>query len=145
MEASGHKVMDSAARASKLTRKLIDDRGNPHAQRALLDCGRLIGGALANAILMHDPHSVWLTGFFADEQIVRGIERERWAWGGLIGDTVTIKHLTGNNSADSAVRGAGLEVVQRRVMRQLPQLLSPAGLEQITFPFEQTHLRAMPR
>jgi hypothetical protein len=143
MERSGYRVMDDDARASSHTRKLISDRGNIHAQRALLDCGRLLGRALANAILMHDPHSVWLTGFFADEQVVRGIELERAIWGSTIGDTVTIEHLKGESYADNAVRGAGLEVIRARVMRDLPSLLSRDSLERLTFPFEQVHLHRL--
>jgi predicted NBD/HSP70 family sugar kinase len=145
MQASGYEVMGDVARATSQTRVLMNDRGNAQAQRALQDCGRLIGRALANAILMHDPHSVWLTGFFADEQVVRGIEQERGIWGSMIGDTVTIKHLTGENYAYNAVKGAGLAVVRQRVMSQLAELLTHDRLKRLTFPFDHTHLHTMHR
>lgn len=143
MQNSGHEVMNDAARAVKNTRALIADRGNVHAQRALLDCGRLIGRALANPILMHDPHSVVLTGYFADEQVVHGIERERHIWGNTIGDTVTIEHLGPARYAYNAVRGAGLAVVRRHVLRRLPHLLYAETVARLTFRFGPEHLQAL--
>jgi len=144
MDASGHhEVMGDDARAR--TQALIRDRSNAPAQRALLDCGRLIGRALANPILMHDPHTVALTGFFADQRIVRGVELERGIWGSTIGDTVAIEHLKADGYAYNAVRGAGLAVVRHRVMRELPRLLRHETVEKLTFPFEPVHLETMRR
>ncbi len=143
MQASGYKVVGDDARAR--TQALIRDRSNAPAQRALLDCGRLIGRALANPILMHDPHTVALTGFFADQRIVRGVELERGIWGSTIGDTVAIEHLKADGYAYNAVRGAGLAVVRHRVMRELPRLLRPETVEKLTFPFEPVHLETMRR
>jgi len=140
MQASGHEVMNNAARNTAQTRALIRNRDDQRSQRALVDCGRLIGRALANPILMHDPHTVALTGFFADDQIVRGIHLERGIWGSTIGDTVTIDHLKGDRYAYNAARGAGLAVVRHRVMRQLPRLLRSETVNELTFPFEPAHL-----
>jgi predicted NBD/HSP70 family sugar kinase len=145
MEASGYELTDAAARFKARTRELIRDSGDARAQRALQDCGRLIGRALANPVLMFDPHTVVLTGFFADEQVKRGIERERGIWGSTIGDTVTIECLEGDEYAYNAVRGAGLAVIRDRVMRELPRLLRPEGIDEMTFLFEDEHLHAMVR
>lgn len=145
MEASGHQLMNDDARAIARTRELIQDRGNVHAQRALMDCGRLVGRALANPILMHDPHTVALTGYFADEQIVKGILRERGIWGSTIGDTVAIEALEHDRYAFNAARGAGLAVVRRLVMRELPRLLSTTTVDALTFPFDAEHLELMSR
>jgi len=145
MEASGYELMDAAARFKTRTRELIRDTGDAKAQRALQDCGRLIGRALANPILMLDPHTVVLTGFFADEQVKRGIERERGVWGSMIGDTVTVDCLEGDQYAYNAVRGAGLAVIRDRVMRELPDLRQPESVHERTFLFEDAHLQVIAR
>ncbi len=142
MQASGYEVMNDRARAIRRTQALIADRGSAHAQRALFDCGRLIGRALANPILMHDPHTVVLTGYFADAQVARGVERERAIWGNTIGDTVIIENLGREHYAYNAARGAGLAVVRRLVMRELPQLLRADTVKRLTFPFGDRHLLA---
>jgi predicted NBD/HSP70 family sugar kinase len=143
MQKSGYEVMNNAARAVRRTRALIADRGNMHAQRALHDCGRLVGRAIANPILMHDPYSVVLTGYFAGEQIVHGIQSERTIWGSTIGDAVRIESLQGEHYAYNAARGAGLAVVRRRVMRQLPALLTQERVDRLTFPLHERDLRRL--
>jgi predicted NBD/HSP70 family sugar kinase len=143
MQASGHEVMNDPARARSRIRALIHDRSNAQAQHALLDCGKLIGRALANPILMLDPHTVTLTGFLADEQVKRGVQLERGIWGSAIGDTVIIDNLKDNRYAYNAARGAGLAVIRNQVMHQLPRLLRPDSLDKLTFPFEPPHLKTM--
>lgn len=84
---------------------------------ALNDVGRIIGSALANPILMLNPHSITLSGSLALEDVCRGIHAERESWRSAIDDSVEVDYLRDPNRAFVGVRGAALVIIRRSVYR----------------------------
>jgi predicted NBD/HSP70 family sugar kinase len=100
---------------------------------ALEDVGRLVGRSLASPILLLDPHSLFLTGSFAVEPVVRGIA-EREAWRHVFGDALTVTPIRGRDSRFLGVRGGALAVFRSQVYRRFEDWLrDPSLADRLTF------------
>lgn len=126
LKASGYTIPDDRRERADLIRSAIEGKIDQLQTHALQDVGRLLGRALANPILMLDPHSITLTGSLATKQLSDGVLLERNEWRNAIGDTVQIRSVGGHRGAYLGVRGAALAVIRHFVYRDFMDGAAPA-------------------
>ena len=94
----------------------------------------MIGRSLASPILLLDPHSLFLTGSYAVEPVVKGIMAEREAWRHVFGDALSVKAIRGQDSRFLGVRGGALAVFRSHVYRRFEDWLDdPAVADELLF------------
>lgn len=104
---------DGDERRRRLDAALSGGADGPQAH-AMQDMGRLLGRAMAGPILMLDPSSITVTGSFASQYLVNGIERERNLWASTLRDSVSIAPYV---DPYVGVKGAALAVIRQKVYR----------------------------
>ena len=121
---------------SEVTRAIDDDDDtHPVLDRALRDAGRLMGHALAGAVLTLAPSSITFTGPAACSPLAQGFATGVSDRGGFHGKHVELKVVRGEDNAFGPARGAALSLFRREIYRNfgLFQRLQPkAGENQLS-------------
>lgn len=138
---SGYELDLGQANAPQVTALL--EQPDVVVTRALHDIGRLIGRALASPILMLDPARITLTGYLARDTVVEGIVREQHSWSTSVSSSVKVQALSGGPLEPVELRGAALAMFRRRLYRDLPQLMSEQGREQLFVRFARHELNQL--
>ncbi|HEX6687147.1 MAG TPA: ROK family protein [Solirubrobacterales bacterium] len=84
---------------------------------ALFDVGSILGGALANPILMLNPQSITLTGALATKKVCDGVLSQREAWKNAFDDEVDVAPVDADKRDYMGVQGAALAVIRRCIYR----------------------------
>jgi predicted NBD/HSP70 family sugar kinase len=111
--------------------------------RALHDVGRLLGKALASPVLMLDPASITLTGYFARREVISGIRGEQALLSSGFATGVDVGELPGGPSPFVEVRGAALLRLRRLVYRDLVCLTDETRRQRLLTEFGRHELAAM--
>lgn len=134
---SGYDLDEQAAVGDQIGRLL--ERIDPEIERALWECGALIGRAMAAPILMLDPAKIMLTGLLAREPVATGFNDIRARSKRAPTNTVKAEIRRGDGYLE--VRGAALGTVRQRCWRQID--FDPLGLPSSTRPWTETHQKAL--
>jgi predicted NBD/HSP70 family sugar kinase len=103
---------------SEVTRAIDDDDdSHPALHRALRDAGRLIGHALAGAVLTLAPSSITFTGPAACAPLAQGFATGVNERGGFHGKRVALNVLSGEDNLFGPARGAALSLFRREIYR----------------------------
>jgi predicted NBD/HSP70 family sugar kinase len=117
LRSSGYEVAGGRA-VSEQVGKLLERRDR-EIERALWECGALVGRAMAAPILMLDPAKIMLTGFLAREAVRTGFVDIRARSKRTVTNKVTVEVSREDDYLE--VRGAALATVRGRCWREIDE------------------------
>lgn len=137
LRASGYDIASGRAVGQQVGHLL--ERKDSEIERALWECGALIGRAMAAPILMLDPSKIMLTGFLAREQVAKGFVDIRARSTRAVTNKVKVEVRRGDDYLE--VRGAALATVRDRCWRQID--IDPVSLPGQSAAWTTRHLTTL--